>query len=1291
MKEAASQAVTMDERVLLHTPTGRDAELTRAVLADGNFHPEVCPTIPELCRKLREGAGAAVIAEEALQPPYIQQLVKTIGSQPQWSDAPLLILTSGGEATLKTWTVARALERLGNITLLERPVRVITLLSALHVALRARRRQYELRDYLVERERQEQALRQSENRYRILIEQAADGILLTDLRGRILDVNPALCQMLGYHPDELLGRHIATLVDPADLEQSPRFYEQREGESALSERRMLRKDGSVFVAETSGRVLDSNRAMAVIRDITARKRSELFLSAAHGVTRVLAQASNLQDATDRLPEVLRSGLEAEVAELWIVDPESGCLRLAGFSKSHSFLGYENFEAETRRHGFRPGEGLPGRVWASGTAAWMQNLYEEETFQRGRIAAEAGLQCGFAFPIHSGAPHLGDGEFFGVLACYFDRSLQVAEDMLGMVTSIGHEIGQFVQRERAEKALGDETRLLQTVNRINKSLAAKLDLDQLAQELTDAAREMLGAQFGAFIYHLINETGEPRTLYALSGAAPKTFEALPVTGDGSLFDRTFQGEGVIRINDLAAEAAGGMPVPFPALPDSHVPLRSYLAAPVVLRSGEVLGGLFFGHAHAGAFSERTERVIQGIADQAAIAVDNARLYQAAREEITSRKATEEALRESQERLRLAFAAGRMGTWTREFAGGVDRVYWSAELEDIYGFQPGEFLGTESAFMQQVLPEDRHSVQEAVRTAIENQSDYEVEFRFLPRGGGVRWMIGRGRAYYDGAGRPLRLAGVGIDVTERKRVEEALRESEEQYRASFELAGVGKAQFETGTGRFRRVNRKLCDIVGYGETELLELSYFQIIHPEDRAAVWRVYHEMLSGSRPAFTSENRYLRKDGAIAWVDSTVTVVRDSQGNPLSAISVFQDVTGRKRAEEALRESEARFRQLANAMPQMVWTADAQGRIEYFNERWFEYTGLPDQPRSIAEWHSRLHPGEADNYLEAYREKMESIEFFEWECRLRRWDGHYAWHLARAIPIVDVTGQVIRWIGTYTEIEDQKQTEKALQEAKEQLSGYADELERRVAERTAKLEETINSLESFCYSIAHDLRAPLRGMQGLTSALLEDYAPALDETGRDYAARVVASAKHMDQLIQDLLAYGRLSHQQMPATAVDLERETNTALDQLKDEIVRSGSAVEVRHPLAPVWGYPPVLQQILCNLVSNGIKFVCPNTTPLIKIWTEEFKNRVRLCVQDNGIGIDKAHHERIFRVFERLHGVDVYPGTGIGLAIVQKGVERMGGKIDVKSARGKGTCFRIQLPRPPATDSRGASSVER
>jgi signal transduction histidine kinase len=259
-------------------------------------------------------------------------------------------------------------------------------------------------------------------------------------------------------------------------------------------------------------------------------------------------------------------------------------------------------------------------------------------------------------------------------------------------------------------------------------------------------------------------------------------------------------------------------------------------------------------------------------------------------------------------------------------------------------------------------------------------------------------------------------------------------------------------------------------------------------------------------------------------------------------------------------------------------------------------------------------------------------------------------------------------IGVVQDITDRKKAEKELQQAK-------DELELRVQERTASLQETTEQLETFCYTVAHDLRSPLRAQQSFAQVLLDDYKNSLDEMGQEYARRILGAAARLDKLVNDLLTYSRLSRSELKFEKVSLDKVFSDVQTALHDDIQRNAALVTVQ-PLHFVRAYEPTLNLVLTNLLTNALKFVEPGAEPRVQIWSEQHGNIIRLWVADNGIGISPENADKIFGVFQRLHPINKYPGTGIGLAIVQKAVTRMGGQVGVESELEKGSRFWIELP---------------
>jgi signal transduction histidine kinase len=292
-------------------------------------------------------------------------------------------------------------------------------------------------------------------------------------------------------------------------------------------------------------------------------------------------------------------------------------------------------------------------------------------------------------------------------------------------------------------------------------------------------------------------------------------------------------------------------------------------------------------------------------------------------------------------------------------------------------------------------------------------------------------------------------------------------------------------------------------------------------------------------------------------------------------------------------------------------------------------------------------------------------------------------------PFHEVQQQNQELLTAFTELE-RRETElrrlnRQLEEVQGQLSVQNQQLEQRVAERTAELKNSLQEMEGFCYSIAHDLKAPLRAISSFTRVLTEDYTSGFDMAGIALADRIINASTRMDTLVADLLEYGQLTHMDVPFSEMDLNVETKRAMEYLAGEIVSTKGLVEVQHNMPKVIANPTLLQQVLRNLVENGLKFTKLGVRPHLKISAEPVPSAteetdpspmIKLCIKDDGIGILPVYNDRIFKVFERLHLATDYPGNGIGLALVQKAVERMKGTVGVESLPDEGCLFWVQLP---------------
>jgi PAS domain S-box-containing protein len=396
------------------------------------------------------------------------------------------------------------------------------------------------------------------------------------------------------------------------------------------------------------------------------------------------------------------------------------------------------------------------------------------------------------------------------------------------------------------------------------------------------------------------------------------------------------------------------------------------------------------------------------------------------------------------------------------------------------------------------------------------------------------------------------------------------------------------------------------------------------------------------------------------------------------------DLTERKKNERALREAKEFSDAIIQTIHEPLLVLDSNLKILRLNAaavRLFKAPSAVTRGRSVETMLNLWWSGnELRTRLERCLRNNEPVNNFELEVQLRQlgrrtfvFNACRLLHKENCPPVLLVALE---------DITARKEAENQLGESNQKLQQLNNELEKRVEERTRQLRDSNTQLESFCYSIAHDLRAPLRSMAGFGMVLEQQFAEKLGPRGLDFVKRIIAAGNQMDQLIHDLLEYGRFNTTEIAPMAVDADEVLREVLQDMQPAIKEAGANVECKSRLPVVVGHGVALAAAFSNLLSNALKFVPPERPPRVTIWPEERENEVSICIADNGIGIDRQHHARIFEVFHRLHTQGDFPGTGIGLAIVSKAVERMGGHVGVESEPGKGSRFWINLPRAQANE---------
>ncbi|MFO1329508.1 MAG: PAS domain-containing protein [Rubrivivax sp.] len=555
------------------------------------------------------------------------------------------------------------------------------------------------------------------------------------------------------------------------------------------------------------------------------------------------------------------------------------------------------------------------------------------------------------------------------------------------------------------------------------------------------------------------------------------------------------------------------------------------------------------------------------------------------------------------------------------------------------------------------------------------------------GRVHWASVSGRPVFGADGRFAGYHGVGRDVTEQVKAERALQESEERLRLALQAAEQGLFDLDLRSGD-AVVSPEYARMLGWEPEAFQEThaAWRERLHPDDRDAAYRVFDDYVAGRRSDYRVEYRQRTRDGAWKWILSLGRIqARDADGRPLRMLGTHTDVTAMREAQQALRDSEARLAYLVRTAPTVIYTAGTSSEqpARYVSPNVEGLLGWPPQ-RYVDEpgfWFALVHPDDRAA-VQAAASRAASADELAAEYRVRHADGRWRWMRDVARVTRDAGGAPLELVGSWIDI-----TERRL--AEDEVRRLAAELEQRVQERTAELDRSVErlravnlELETFTYSVSHDLKAPLRGIDGYSRLLLADHAAQLDDEGREFLGHIRHATQHMGVLIDDLLSYSRLERRELAIAPLALADVVASVLEGMRAAIDAAQARVEVRvDPALQARADAQGLAMALRNLLDNALKFRREGTPSRITIEAARGAAGVELSVRDNGIGFDMRFHDRIFAIFQRLHRAEDYPGTGIGLAIVRKAVERMGGRAYAHSRPGEGAVFTLQLPEagPP------------
>ncbi len=630
------------------------------------------------------------------------------------------------------------------------------------------------------------------------------------------------------------------------------------------------------------------------------------------------------------------------------------------------------------------------------------------------------------------------------------------------------------------------------------------------------------------------------------------------------------------------------------------------------------------------------------------------------DIDRRKQAEKALRESEERQRRLIdnLKGSHFIYVHDTRGVFQ--YLGESVTQILGYTSEEFMAHYSKYMTD------HPANQAVHRHTElsirgiRQPPYEVNL--WHKDGSTRWLEVQEVPVFDAVGNVIAVEGVAQDITQRKRAEEALRRSEQRLKRAQEIAHLGSWEFDLEKNELTWSD-EAYRIFGL-EPQQFNTTYeafLEAVHPEDRDAVDAAYSGSLREGRDSYEIEHRVIRRStGEVRFVHEKCEHIRDASGRTVRSFGMIHDITERKWMEEALRESEQWFRTLANAMPQLVWTADPDGRVDYYNDRYKEFRGIEPTGDGSFQWAPVVHEEDVAPTVQAWQHAIETGQTYQIEHRVQRADGSYHWYLSRGTPVRDNEGRIVKWFGTATDIDNVKRAEETLRELNATL-------ENRVAQRTVELKRRARQLQKLTLDMSE---AEDRERQRLAEILHDDLQQVL-AAAKFHLGLMRNQARHdsslqgigteIDQMLREAIEKTRsLSHELNPAVLHQ---------DNLAEMLAWLAERTQAKHGLTVLVrahgqvnvkteALKAFLYKAAQELLFNTVKHAGVNEA---KIRIRRVGRRICLSVSDRGRGFDVQ---------------ELGQAAGFGLLSIRERIELLGGRMKIRSTQGKGSTFLIVVP---------------
>ncbi len=1082
--------------------------------------------------------------------------------------------------------------------------------------------EYEIQGELNALRRKIAELEESEIRYRMVFEAADEAVLVTQ-DGSIRWTNSKATHMSGYSEDELLSMPFMLIIHSDDRDRVERYHTQRmrgELDKKSYRFRILTKDGTVrWVQNNTSTISWKERpaGLNLLADITEQRQLEENLHRAHDELE-----KRIEERTTALREV-NEKLCLEIAERTKIEEALRLEReqlLAIFDSVDEVISVIDLETHEILYANRFVRDRQGREVVGGVCyKELHGLNEPCDHCTTQIVS-----------LLEGKPYRWDYHNPTIKRDYLatDRIIKWTDGRAAKF-HLGIDV---TERKNAEKALRESEKRFRELAELLPEPVVQLDISGNVTFASYRALEVFG----------YTREDLSRGINVHDVIVPE--------------DRAKARENIARI--LKPEDLGGSE--YTCIRKDSTRFPAFIHGCAIISNNTVVG--------------LTSVVI----------------------DLTERKRAEIALRESEERFK--HVAENTGEWIWEIDETGLYRYCSAAGERILGYSPDELVGKKH-FYDLFAPDVQQDLKEAALPEFTRGEAFRnFVNRNVHKNGEIRLLETSGSPILDLEGNLLGYRGADRDITDRRKAEEALRTSEAQLSSAVMMAHLGHWEYDVMkdffifNDHFYKIFRTTVEQVS-GYTMSSGDYARRFVHVDDRFMVADGIREAIETDDPSFSRqyEHRMLYANGEVGYIAVRVFIVKDDAGRTIKTYGVVQDITERKRVEEALRQSEQRFSLAIEGTRVGIVDWSVPTSKMFWSPGVFAQLGYePDEfePTFSIVIEKLIHPDDINDLLRKILIHHNDRKTAEAECRVITKDGSSKWLRLHGHSSWDDQGRPLRTVGTVEDITERKKAEDEIRELNR-------DLERRVQERTAELMQEIEErkrverallasesdlirsnedLEQFAYIASHDLQEPMQSVSNALQLLEEEYKGRPTDHSELLIYFAVEQAKKMQALIRDLLEYSRIGTKRNSFKMVDLQEVQNQSARNLKKLIEEKGTKV-TWDELPTILGDSTQLLQVFQNLIGNAVKFGSEDS-PQVHVSAEKKEHEWVFSVRDNGIGIEREYFDRIFEIFQQLNRTDSFTGTGIGLAVVKKIVERHGGRVWLESELGVGSIFYFTIP---------------